>query len=163
MNCPQKWANTITQYGVTGENLYGSYDGDPRIDLMRVVMIRLPKDDELEKAGNKATKLHEMLITILSTIIQPEEKLMRMEKDFKIEITEEIVQEVNDMCNYSDVIENKGAERGYDKVLFRTLSATLFSNLPQIKRRYSIKQLSAFSSRLFYEVPSLCYHIERCN
>jgi molecular chaperone DnaK (HSP70) len=53
--------------------------------------------------------------------------------------------------------------KNHGVILFRTLSATLFSNLPQIKRRYSIKQLSAFSSRLFYEVPSLCYHIERCN
>ena len=133
MNCPQKWANTITQYGVTGENLYGRYDGDPRIDLMRVVMIRLPKDDELEKAGNKATKLHEMLITILSTIIQPEEKLMRMEKDFKIEITEEIVQEVNDMCNYSDVIENKGAERGYDKAQVDMAERMIKSGEPEQK------------------------------
>lgn len=102
MDDTQEAANTISECGITNRTVAGKYDNDPRVDLMRVVVIRLPKDREAGKAKNPATKLTEMLSTLLSQIITPEKKLDDLENKFDIPITEEIREEANDMCNYSD-------------------------------------------------------------
>lgn len=82
------------------------------------------------------------------------------------ELTVEMAKNLNsttDYILYGERVTSEFIIEATNILLFRTLSATLFSHFLRIKRRYSIKQLSAFSSRLFYEVPSLCYHIERYN
>lgn len=114
MNCTQKDANTISEYGIREVNQVGNYSGHPRVDLLSLVMIRLPKDDEWDKAKSPATKLTEMLSTLLSNKIEPERKIDALENKFGIEATEEIRQEVNDMCNYSSAIRSEGYNEGAD-------------------------------------------------
>lgn len=112
MNCAQKDANTITEYGIREVNHVGEYTGTPRIDLISAIIIRLPKDDEWDKAKNPATNLTEMLATLLSNRITPENKIETLEQKFGIEATEEIRQEVNNMCNYSSAVSEKAYDEG---------------------------------------------------
>lgn len=111
MNCPQEYANTISEYGITKRKEVGDIDIDPRIDLMSVTVIRLPKDNEWDKAKNPANRLTEMLSTLLSEQIPPKDKLDTLSKKFDIPVTEKLEGEVNEMCNYSDYIEKKAREK----------------------------------------------------
>lgn len=111
MNDTQKAANTISECGIYNRTLEGDYDHHPRYDLMKVVIIRLPKDGEEKKAVNPANRLTSMLTTLLSERISPEEKMGSLKDDFNIPVTEEISEEANDMCNYSDwLLQNKAEE-----------------------------------------------------
>lgn len=111
MNCPQKDANTISKYGIMEKESYGEIDFEPRIDLMDVIVIRLPKDGEEDKAVNPANNLTGMLTTLLSNAIPSQEKLDKMANDYKIPVTEEITKEVDKMCNYSYAIEKMATEK----------------------------------------------------
>lgn len=111
MKCRKEDANTISEYAITQVNHVGEYKKHPRIDLMGVIVIRLPEDDEWEQAENKATKLTKMLATLLSNRIAPKEKIETLENEYGIEATEEIVEEVNNMCNYSSAVENDKARK----------------------------------------------------
>lgn len=112
MNCAQKDANTISEYGIREVNHVGNYTGNPRIDLISAIIIRLPKDDEWDKAKSPATNLTEMLSTLLSNKISPENKIETLEQKFGIEATEEIRQEVNNMCNYSSAVATEAFDKG---------------------------------------------------
>lgn len=112
MNCPQKDANTISEYGIREVNRVGNYTKNPRVDLLSLVMIRLPKDGEWDKAKSPANSLMEMLATLLSNQITPDRKIRTLENKFGIEATEDIRQEVSDMCNYSNAIRDEGVNEG---------------------------------------------------
>lgn len=115
MNCPQRDANTISKYGIMEKESYGQIGYKPRIDLMDVIVIRLPKDNEGNKAKNPANRLTGMLTTLLSNLIPPQEKLDRMANEYHIPVTEEITKEVGNMCNYSYAIEEMAAKKATEK------------------------------------------------
>lgn len=115
MNCPQRDANSISKYGIMEKESYGEIGYKPRIDLMDVIVIRLPKDNEEDKAKNPANRLTGMLATLLSNAITPEEKLDRMANGYQIPVTEEITKEVGNMCDYSYAIEEIAAEKATEK------------------------------------------------
>lgn len=115
MNCSQKDANTVSEYQIQKVRQVGNYTKNPRTDLLRVVMIRLPKDDGQEKAQNHATRITEMLSTLLSKKISPADKIQDLEEKYGIQATEGIREEVSSMCNYSDYIFSEGEKKGLDK------------------------------------------------
>ena len=87
-------------------------NGDPdkgRYDLMSIIMVRLSK--ELAEATDE-TKLHRLLGTLLSNQMTRSEKKTIIETEYEIPITHEIERRVNQMCNLSDSIEEKGIEKG---------------------------------------------------
>lgn len=75
-------------------------------------MIRLPKDEEQEKVQNQATRITEMLSTLLSRKISPEDKIQDSEDNYDIPSTEAIRKEVSSMCNYSSYIFTEGLDKG---------------------------------------------------
>lgn len=109
-NCSQQMANTISKYGMKHEAIYGEFEDNARCDLLNVVMIRLPAEGQEKKAKNKPTELHSMLTTVFSQNLSADEKLDRLENDFKITVTEKIRKEVTDMCNLSYGIRNQANE-----------------------------------------------------
>lgn len=108
MNCSAKDANTVSEYQIQNVRQVGNYMKHPRTDLLRVVMIRLPKDEGQEKAQNHATKITEMLSMLLSQTVSPEDKIQDLEDKYGIQATEGIREEVSSMCNYSDYVLNEG-------------------------------------------------------
>lgn len=115
MNAPQYAENTITEYHITQNNIYGANAPHGRYDLMSAVMICLSRDD------TKATKhpLLKLLSVLLSERLTVEEKQTILQNEFQID-TQPIEKELNAMCNLSDLIEEKGIQQGKILAFFET-------------------------------------------
>lgn len=125
----------------------GNYTKNPRTDLLRVVMIRLPKDDGQERTQNQATKITEMLSTLLSKKISPEDKIQDLEEKYDIPATEAIRKEVSSMCNYSSYVFSEGEKKGLDKGVIlgaidtmRDYGISEEKILQQIMKKYQISE-----------------------
>lgn len=147
MNCPQKDANTISEYQIQKMRQVGNYTKNPRTDLLRVVMIRLPKDDGQDRTQNQATKITEMLSTLLSKKISPEDKIQDLEEKYDIPATEAIRKEVSSMCNYSSYVFSEGEKKGLDKGVIlgaidtmRDYGISEEKILQQIMKKYQISE-----------------------
>ncbi len=75
---------------------------------MEVVLICLGRREEAAN-GNR---LHGLLSTLLSEKLTPKEKENRLSTDFNFETSIELEGGLRQMCNYSDLIEERGIEKG---------------------------------------------------
>ena len=106
--------NTITEYGIQKQNIAGDFpDNRGRYDLMSVIMICL--SEKVVQAENN-TKLQRLLETLLSSEMTKVEKKGIIESEYGIPMRQEIERRVNTMCNLSEAIEERGIERGEDKM-----------------------------------------------
>ena len=87
--------------------------------MMSLVILRLGEGPTEEKTLG-------MLQTLFLGSMIPEERLKRLEEEYQLNISEEIGEEVRNMCSYSQVIEDRGVERGIEKgiLIYRTLLET---------------------------------------
>ena len=99
--------DTITEYRIRPNDLYGRYQGKARYDLMRIVMIRFGK--ETDASGSELIR---MLGTLVSGGVEPEKKLEILEKEFGIEPTVELKGGLAHMCNWSEIVAEEAMERG---------------------------------------------------
>jgi hypothetical protein len=106
---PKYRQNTIAKYGFTEEVVYGNVKEDEdNYNLMSVVIICLGTDgEECEES------LLNMLSVLLSDGITSTIKKETLQNEFGIPMTEELEREVDDMCNLSQGVYDKG----YDKAL----------------------------------------------
>jgi len=105
MDTPQYAKNTITEYHITQNKMYGNFGGKVRYDLLSVVMICL--GDFGKKGGSR---LHQMLEVLLSSELSSKEKQRILNEEFDIPPTVEQRGELDVMCNLSSVIFDKGRE-----------------------------------------------------
>ena len=101
-------ANTIREYRICPRDIYGKYRGRERYDLLSVVMVRLPKDEDTS-AGNL---LHKMLTLLLSSRMTPEGKEEVLERTYGIPMSYELKEATSKLCNLSDLVEERGIEKG---------------------------------------------------
>lgn len=106
MKSPEYAKNTITQYSMGQHDIYGTYTGKARYDLLSVIMVRLGKN------GNGKNELIGMLSTLLSSDMPVSEKKQILEKEYHIPMSRKLQEAVNIMCNLSDLVEEKGIEKG---------------------------------------------------
>ena len=104
-------ANTIREYRVQPRDIYGKYRGRERYDLLSVVMVRLPKNEDAS-AGNL---LHQLLTTALSSRMAPERKTEILEDTYGIPMSHEWKEAAARMCNLADLVEERGIEKGIEK------------------------------------------------
>lgn len=69
-------------------------------------MIRLGRESESENP------LIELLKVVLSDNIGSEEKVRILQDKYAIDVSEELEMEMVEMCNLSDLVEERGEERG---------------------------------------------------
>ena len=103
--------DTIIEYHIVPNVLH---NGNPkrklkehRHDIMSVVMVNLGDDDLISE-----NKLMELLTTLLSSKLTTKEKKQILEEKFKIPMTIEFEQEVDEMCNLSEYVEERGIKIG---------------------------------------------------
>lgn len=108
MDVPKYASYTITRYKMAKEELYGHNPKENRYDLLEAVMICLGEEENSAR-GNK---LHGMLTTLLSSRLSPQEKEKILEDEYNIETTAEMEGGLQQMCNLSEMIEEKGIEKG---------------------------------------------------
>ena len=126
MDAPAYAANTITEYHIQESPKYGAFRGTVRYDLLSAVMVCLGREDSRQKEKGKrnrkqdgdsreGTKLHQLLSTLLSETLTPKEKTKVLEEDFDIAATVEIKEDMRNMCNLSDLIEERGIKKGIEQ------------------------------------------------
>ena len=117
---PKGEQQSITRYSFRKEDVYGvSEVANKDYDMMSLVILRLGDSPTEEKTLG-------MLQTLFLGSMIPEERLKKLEEEYQLTISEEIGEEVRNMCSYSQVIEDRGVERGIEKGIFiyRTLMET---------------------------------------
>ena len=112
MNTPDKLANTISVYEIVHEAYKGVFKDTARCDLLRVVMIRLPKEGREYKAKNQPCALHKLLLTLLSNQKKAEEKRQELLTEFNVKTSENMLKELNNMCNLSEIVFEDALEKG---------------------------------------------------
>ena len=108
VNTPEKSANTISEYKITRNEVYGKFDEEERYDLLTVVMIRL---SEKEHADTEHALL-KMLTVLFSNSLYAKIKKMKLENEFGMKMTREMKGGIDTMCNLSQVIKEEGREEG---------------------------------------------------
>ena len=95
------------------KDIYGhmASTANQRYDLMEMVMVCLGRPE----SATQGTKLHQLLTTVLSKELMPQEKIEVMEKEYGIVATTEMKGEIVDMCNLADYFEEIGIEQGMQK------------------------------------------------
>lgn len=111
MGAPRKNGNTTTEYAVRKRDLHGKVKEDKNsYDKMTIIMISLNEESPAEKGS-----IHDMLNTLFSTKISIRQKKEKLSEIYGLELETDLEQEVRDMCNWSDVIEERGIERGMER------------------------------------------------
>ena len=108
-NAPNYAKNTITEYKIQQEKIFGDFQGNPRYDILSVIFLCLGDSSE-----ENSPKYLSMLSIALGNHIK-EEKKRRLEDEFGIPMTIELEKEINEMCNLADAIEEKGLKRGIEQ------------------------------------------------
>ena len=115
--------NTINVYSVKEDSLIGGHvEPVSNYDLLTVVMIYTAKDfmdlqDDVIK----------MLSVLLSRNLDAQERMNILEDSFGIAMTEEVKQEVDEMCNLSKGIREEGEAIGELKERLKNVNALMDS------------------------------------
>lgn len=99
--------DSIVEYHMQPNVLYGNPSKSSRYDLLSVIMIHLGGDELVSE-----NRLVNMLTTLLSSSIDKEKKKKKLQEEFEIPMSIAFKQEVEDMCNLSGYVEEKGRAKG---------------------------------------------------
>ena len=80
-------------------------------------------------------ELHRLISTLLSNEIEAEEKLNMIELEYQIPVSEELREEVNLMCNLSEGIEERAAEK-----TLRETNKKVITNMH--RKGYTLEQIA---------------------
>ncbi len=123
MENPQYAQHTITSYRINEHPIYGILPKKKRYDLMELVLVCLGTP-ETESKGNE---LHGLLDTLFSQELSPLEKENILYNDYHIETTVEMEGGLREMCNLSDLIEERGIEKGIKQGIEKGKLTTLIA------------------------------------
>ena len=109
-NPPAGRKNTITGYSVNENNYIGEVqENKADYDLFTAIMICLGEPENGNYDG-----ILKLLGVLLSSEMKPEQKKEILEHDFDIPMTEVLERQVEEMCNLSKGVEEKGIQKGYE-------------------------------------------------
>ena len=135
MDAPKYAEYTITSYKMNRKDLYGHMAKEARYDLLEAVMICL--GDEAEVA--KGNSLHGMLSTLLTENPSPSEKERILEREYDIATTVELKGGIDNMCNLSVRIEQKGVMRGIEQGIEQGIEHGIELNLCSLVKKGLLK------------------------
>lgn len=126
VNVPRDIMNTITRFKMTQENVYGIIKRKMRYDLLETVLIGLGNN------LSKGNELHKLLETLLSDTLNVNQKKEILKNKFNIETTVKLEGELENMCNLSLSVLERGIEQGIEQGERRFI--TLLTKLKENKR-----------------------------
>lgn len=137
--CPdpaKKRQNGIFKYHTVEETIYGtSYMNQENYDLMEVVVLNL--GDEDQKSNQE---ILDLLNTLFSAAIPPEEKKRKLSEEFNIAMTAEFESEVRNMCNLSQALVDQGIRQGIQQG--EELLAQLIQKLFALGRTEDVRRVA---------------------
>lgn len=108
MNAPKKIGNAMAEYSMTKKDMIGHIpDLKSSYDKLTVIMICLREDIPTQEKG-----LHRLLNTLLSGKLSVAEKMKILSQEYGMKLAEQLEKEMNEMCNLSDLIEERGLKEG---------------------------------------------------
>ncbi len=109
------------------------HDWKGNLDLLNIVMVGVTNDIP-ERDENY--ELHRLIGTLLSDRLKEQEKLEILEREYNIPVNRELREEVTTMCNLSDGIEERGAEKATQRMILsmyeNDLSLELISSISKM-------------------------------
>ncbi len=110
-NAPKYRQNTITSYSIVERNIVGNVKEKKRnYDLLTVIIICL---------GTEKDENYRGILKLLDVLLCSKKKMVErkrvLEQDFAIEMSRELEEEVERMCNISEAIEEEATKRGMEK------------------------------------------------
>lgn len=125
---PEERKNTIYRYQVTEDVLAGHPDVREKkenYDLMTVLLLCLGNaGDETENSAL------DLLNVLLSSEEKPEQKLLVLEDDFQIPVSQQFDREVSQMCNLSQGVLEIGRKEGRTEGIFAVIDICREVGLP---------------------------------
>ena len=110
MESPQYIGNAITSYSLEKKDIVdGIPDNKQAYDKLSVVLVCLNENME------KRTEFLDMMNTLLSQTMDVEQKKKILEEKFHIGMKSRLGEKVNLMCNLSDLVEERGMEKGREE------------------------------------------------
>ena len=107
MNAPATIGNAISKYSIQKTDyVSGIPDRVKGYDKLSVIIICLNETSENQ------SQLTAMLNTLLSSRLPVKEKIQNLENKFQIKVNNDLGKELNQMCNLSDLVEERGMEKG---------------------------------------------------
>ena len=107
MNAPATIGNAISKYSIKKTDyVSGIPDRVKGYDKLSVIIICLNETSENQ------SQLTAMLNTLLSSRLPVKEKIQNLENKFQIKVNNDLGKELNQMCNLSDLVEERGMEKG---------------------------------------------------
>lgn len=131
---PKDHRNTITRYRMTEENMVGLVKEPVRdYDLLTVVMLCLggPGDERYEG-------ILKLLDVLLSSEVKYTEKQRILRQEFDLAMTQEMETEVQNVCNLSEGVWERGMEKGVMKGREEGRTETLAGNLRSLMKSLNL-------------------------
>lgn len=117
IHAPRHLCGSMRKYSIMESGLIGSYKEPPEhYDLMTVVMLCLGKSSGQEQSDLESQVI-ELLTVLFSEELDTDTKKMYLENKYHIPMTAETETEADNMCSYSDYIEQRGIEKGIETLL----------------------------------------------
>lgn len=137
----EKKEDSISKISFQTENVYGVKQEFLEVDKMCGIVIKIRKSDDVEESKNR-------LIAMLEDMLRdeaPETKKQKMIDKYGMTMTVELERSVNEMCNWSDVIEEIAVEKGIvaSIELLRELGYHTDTIIPLIMKKYGINEEKA--------------------
>jgi hypothetical protein len=107
--------NTITEYSIKKEDLFGEAADEERYDLLSVIFIRLGG----EYTDYERKSLQRLLAAIFSESLPAKEKKKILSKEYDILMTRDMEEEVEAMCNLGYGVLERGIEQGIKRGIER--------------------------------------------
>ncbi len=113
-NAPEKRANQIVSFHLQERSEKPMFEKTD-YDILEVVLIGLNEDCDYIGTSKPQNRLCHLLNTVFSTKLSVDKKSKIMQNDYKINMTDTKIKEMNNMCNLSDGIFEKGTEQGIEQ------------------------------------------------
>ena len=107
MNTPEDIANSITEFKMTKNSIYGTFNREVRYDLQSVILVCLDKNP-LQTDNDFLGALE----TIFTEDFDSATKKKRLKENFNFELDNEIDGRLMDMCNLSQNIAERNLNKG---------------------------------------------------
>ena len=114
------------------------HDWKGNLDLLNIVMIGVTND--IPERGENY-ELHCLIGTLLSDKLKEQEKLEIIEREYNIPVNRELREEVTTMCNLSDGIEERGAEKATQRMILSMYENDLSLELISLISKMSIEEI----------------------
>ena len=120
--------NSFVEYGFSQKRVFGTVNEPAEnYDKMNAIIISL--NDDGTKSDNDIIRL---LSTLLSTKESVETRKRTIEDEFGIPMTEDIEEEVREMCNLGEAIEQMGIEKGMEKGMKQGHESSLLQSIKNL-------------------------------